>query len=191
MTADLSALIARLEAADIDQAFWSRCDRSGGPDACWPWGGYRNDRGYGVLRPAKKRAVRAHRLAYAIAYGGVDADKLVCHSCDNPSCCNPRHLWLGSYADNNRDRQSKGRSKSTFGSNYSGPRPVRERHGSAKLTESAVNEIRSSDLSGAALARKFGVHEGTISRVRLGQTWTANPLPPKKSTLRAKQGEKT
>lgn len=171
--ADMQELIARLDGgADV---FWSRVQRPS-VEGCWPWTGYKNDRGYGVFRYAKSKAIKTHRLAYALDKGAIPEGMIVCHSCDNPPCCNPAHLWLGTYADNNRDRNEKGRTRTPFSSGYAGPRPAREGHGSAKLTEAAVNDIRSSSSSGAQLARAYGVSESTISRVRAGTTW-GSPIP--------------
>lgn len=82
--------------------FWSRVDSSGGPDACWPWQGELNDNGYGRLRFGGKMEV-AHRVAYELTHGAIPAVRFVCHSCDNPPCCNPAHLWVGTAIDNLRD----------------------------------------------------------------------------------------
>lgn len=85
----------------------------GGPAECWPWTGTRNDLGYGILRVTGKN-VRAHRFAYELASGRpIPVGLEVCHRCDNPPCCNPAHLFLGTQGDNVRDAASKGRLKSS------------------------------------------------------------------------------
>jgi hypothetical protein len=85
-------------------------DRSGGPDACWPWTG-RTEGGYGRLW-FKNKHERAHRVAWALANNQPVPDGMVvCHRCDNPPCCNPADLWLGTRTDNNADRDAKGRQR--------------------------------------------------------------------------------
>lgn len=166
-------LIAKLESASEGsrEKFWSRVDIRGAEE-CWPWTGYRNERGYGVFSYAKASAAKAHRIAYTIAKGRIPDGALICHSCDNPSCCNPAHLWPGSNRDNNADRHAKGRSV-CFGHGAPVPRPVGEQHSSAKLTEASVADIRSSDLPASHFAEKYGVTVSTVCRVRRGETWTA------------------
>ena len=81
--------------------------KCGEPDACWPWPGYRTSGGYGAFSIGQ-RAVAAHRIAYVIA-NGSDGEGVVMHKCDNPPCCNPAHLALGTPQDNTRDAMAKGR----------------------------------------------------------------------------------
>jgi hypothetical protein len=88
------------------ERFWSRVDRRN-EDECWPWTSTLDSDGYGKLRlTGKQRA--AHRVAWALA-NGRNPDLCVCHSCDNPTCVNPAHLWQGTQADNIRDMHAKGR----------------------------------------------------------------------------------
>lgn len=89
--------------------FWDRVDKSGGPDACWPWMGSRSRHGYGRLANKAVSHTSAHRaaLAYAVAVPFDGACAL--HKCDNPPCCNPTHLYWGTKADNARDRDARHR----------------------------------------------------------------------------------
>lgn len=79
-----------------------------GPDECWEWKGHRGNAGYGVAY-CQGLQLRAHRVAYMVAKGDVPEGVLVLHTCDNPPCCNPAHLRLGTYLDNNEDAINKGR----------------------------------------------------------------------------------
>lgn len=150
--------------------FWSKIDQSS-RDGCWPWLGYAGDRGYGVYAYAKGSKKRSHRIAYELATGPIPDGMIVCHSCDNPRCCNPAHLWLGTDADNNADRQAKGRTVSPFGEGYTGNRPRGETHGSARLTEDQAREILARPEHNALLAREYGVSETCVGRLRRGKTW--------------------
>jgi hypothetical protein len=88
--------------------FWGLVDRSGGDDACWPWTRSCNDGGYGTARVGKKFHL-AHRYCYELLFGAPAAGLEVRHSCDNPPCCNPKHLVLGTHSDNMRDCVERGR----------------------------------------------------------------------------------
>lgn len=73
---------------------------------CWNYLKYKNEWGYGRLRHKNKK-VLAHRLSYMLHKGKIPKNMLVCHSCDNPSCVNPEHLWIGTNSDNMKDRYAK------------------------------------------------------------------------------------
>ena len=90
--------------------FWNRVDLTAGGVACWPWRGRRLRSGYGRL-VLRGRQIAAHRIAYELSNGPVPTGLLVCHSCDNPPCCNPLHLWIGTHQDNMDDMMAKGRHK--------------------------------------------------------------------------------
>lgn len=170
---------------DIARRLYARVDRSGGPDACWPWQGRSVDKGYGRFS-YRGRGVGAHRVALMLHLGiELDPDTLVCHHCDNPPCCNPRHLFVGTVADNNADMVVKGRQavgdrhgSRTHPDAFPGP-PVRPRlmgtlNPSAKLVESDIPTIRLRLARGethAAIAADYGVVPPTISKIALGLRW--------------------
>lgn len=79
-------------------------------NGCWEWTGSRHPRGYGMVRIGR-RAFVASRVAWTIKNGPIPEGLFVCHTCDNPPCCNPGHLFIGDYKANARDRQAKGRTK--------------------------------------------------------------------------------
>ena len=85
--------------------FWSKVDKTHG---CWNWTGYRDDSGYGVVRFGGS-ARRSHRVSYEIHFGEFDKELKVLHRCDNPSCVNPDHLFLGTHAANMVDMVEKKR----------------------------------------------------------------------------------
>lgn len=96
---------------------------------CWVWTCYRDKKGYGLLT-WNGRTRRAHHIAWILAYGSVPVGLQVLHKCDNPSCVKPSHLWLGTNADNVRDKMAKNRGCKG------------EHHGAARLTESDIEQIK-------------------------------------------------
>jgi len=99
------------DTTSLERRFWSKVDRSGGPDACWPWTAARfGPESYGAFWKAGKGTNEgAHRRAWEAANGPIPDDLCVLHRCDNRPCCNPAHLFLGTYLDNVRDMIAKGR----------------------------------------------------------------------------------
>lgn len=101
-------------ATDVGVRFWSKV-KTGDPKDCWPWQASVFGFGYGAFRYGA-RTLRAHRVAWILARGGSIPDGLsVLHRCDNPPCCNPLHLKLGTQMDNTEDRMRRGRSRNQFG----------------------------------------------------------------------------
>jgi hypothetical protein len=150
--------------ARLIERFWSFADKRG-PDECWPWRGTRvrsatGSMSYGRFYVGMQRFV-ASRIAYHIVHGGLNPAQLVCHTCDNPPCVNPAHLWLGTNADNMADMVQKGRHPRRFGE--AAPR--------ALLSDDDVRFIRQSSLPSRHLARHFGVTIGTIQKARSGISW--------------------
>lgn len=134
---------------------------------CWLYTGGVQSRGYGVISTRDGRGGRtlAHRKAYELAYGDIPTGMMVCHRCDVRICVNPAHLFLGTASDNTADAMMKGR--------LTWPKVAGEDVWNSKLTWQAVAEIRASNSSGVALARRFGVSTSTVSLIRLGKTWRA------------------
>jgi hypothetical protein len=144
--------------------FWTRVAMAG-PDDCWEWNGYRDPGGYGRYKPAKDASpVGAHRMAWILTNGPIPAGLLVCHSCDNPPCVNPAHLFLGDNAANTADSTQKGRRA----------RPIGSSNGYSRFTESDVREIKRAAESGTsqkAIAALYGCDPSTISYILTGKTW--------------------
>jgi hypothetical protein len=105
----------------------------------------------------------AHRVSYELEHGVEPGDLCVCHSCDNPLCVRPDHLWLGTQADNLADRNNKGRQRALTG----------EDHLSAKLTWDDVENIRANEmnLTQHELAAAFGVSQSAIAKILRRVTW--------------------
>lgn len=102
--------------ASLEERFWQRVDKRA-PDECWEWIAGRTKAGYGYITAGPRgsqRHVYAHRLSYELAHGPIPDGKHVCHRCDNPPCCNPAHLRLGTHADNMADMKAKGRARGRY-----------------------------------------------------------------------------
>lgn len=135
---------------------------------CWNWTGSLNGKGYGSFNPGKlapKFPTKiAHRIAYYIEHGNIDLDLLVCHSCDNPSCCNPAHLWQGTVQDNQKDMKDKGRA------------PRGSKQGMSKLTEADVKAIRTMYKTGrfeqSLIGELFKVSTGNVQHICSNDTWS-------------------
>lgn len=100
------------------ERFWRKV-HVGVPEICWVWHAYRHRQGYGMVGFDGKLYL-AHRVAWALCNGSIPAEIMVCHTCDNPPCCNPKHLFLGTHTDNMRDMQQKDRANHPKGDSTGG-----------------------------------------------------------------------
>lgn len=133
-------------------------------DKCWNWTSTTDKYGYGMFRGIAHSVsyVRAHRYSWALHNGmAIPKGMLVCHSCDNRKCVNPAHLWLGTDADNSRDKHIKGRANSPYG----------EMSPHAKLNESQVREILADIRPHSQLAEQYNVTTMTISDIKCRRSW--------------------
>lgn len=136
---------------------------------CWLWTGTKRNRGGYGQAPGRKLA---HRASFEAFIGPIPDGLVVMHSCDTPACVNPDHLELGTAADNNRDRQAKGRSATgdRHGFRIHPDRiPKGTLNGKSKLNVGSVTEIRTSAETPDGLARRFGVSVDTVKRIRSGK----------------------
>jgi hypothetical protein len=152
---------ALLRQSEIDVCrFWDKVARDG-QDKCWPWQAGRNKDGYGYFHV--NGATRyAHRVAYVLAHGTLDPAMDVCHSCDNPCCVNPRHLWAGTNQANVADKVSKGRSLHGV------------KNPKCRLKADTVRQIvqlRNSGLHEKNIAQQIGCNRRTVSAILTGRQW--------------------
>lgn len=167
---DSSAVAEILFNVNITEAhrkrFWAKAEVRG-PDDCWNWKASKSPKGYGNVK-INYVQYRANRISYLIHYGPFLEALMVCHSCDNPACVNPKHLWLGDALKNAEDRDAKGRY-------VVGYLPVGEAHFCAKLTDAKVllarEYYKKGGFSHRELGDLFGVAKETMSKLLQGKTW--------------------
>lgn len=133
------------------------------PLDCWGWRGSKGKNGYSYLGVSGQSRL-AHRLSYELHVGHIPTGVFVCHHCDNPGCCNPAHLFLGTQADNMKDCATKGRTRRT-------PTIQGEGHYRAKVTQADVRDIRTSSASQSDLARKYGLSRSSIAAIKTRKSW--------------------
>jgi hypothetical protein len=124
-------------------------------NGCWLWTAYKMKNGYGTFR-APHRHELAHRVSHELFVGPIPDGFLVMHSCDNPSCVAPHHLSVGTQHNNMHDAAVKGRMRHG------------EKHGRAKLSNKCADEIRNSVGTQKEIAAKYGIRQGTVSRIKTG-----------------------
>lgn len=143
---------------------------------CWEWIGCKRG-GYGRTiigsrKDGTRKAITAHRLSYLIFHGEIPEGMEVCHRCDNPSCINPDHLFVGTRKDNIDDRERKSRNIVKVG----------EEQPCAKLSKKAVKDARWEHAyhgtSFQKLADRYGVSKKTMQNAINGVTWKCVPYMP-------------
>lgn len=153
--------------AICEERFWSKVEKRG-PDDCWIWTGQNSTSGYGSYKTLGGSMRSASREAYEMTHGPQPQHFVVCHRCDNRLCCNPAHLFLGTVADNNRDRDRKGRQVAPRG----------EQHTRATITEATVRAIRADYVAGIHpknIATTYGVTHAVAYQVATRRTWRHLP----------------
>lgn len=135
-----------------EQRFWRHVQKT---DTCWFWLANKNERGYGTFYYDSKDQ-KAHRVAWVLTRGQIPGGLCVCHRCDNPSCVNPGHLFVGTHLENMRDMRLKGRHRRT---------------NTAKLSPESVALIRSHPAGAAKMAEMYGVSESNVWAIRRRKTW--------------------
>jgi len=155
----------------LAERFWEKVAKRD-DNECWEWTATRTPAGYGhfrvgSMRDGTRRKEMAHRLAYMLATGKtIPKGTVIMHACDNPPCCNPAHLSVGTYAENGKAAYDRKRRVSTIKFGEGSPR--------AKLTAKNVAYIREVGYAKSAreLAAELSVSVSTITAVRIGQNWS-------------------
>lgn len=165
--------------SNVARRFWALVDKDG-PNGCWIWSRCKRSDEYGrfsvgtrkwVLRYGLIQRSKTHRIAYALTFGPIPDGMDVLHHCDNPPCCNPNHLFLGTDVDNVRDKLDKGRENPQCGSD----------NGSSKLNEVIVLQLRRRYATGRysvtqlvawlMATHQLKIHGSTIKGVLRGKRW--------------------
>jgi hypothetical protein len=148
--------------ANTPEVLWDKVDKRS-EDECWPWKGLLKD-GYGRVQ-INDRSYYAHRVIYSLAFPNVIEWKapsrtqetgFLLHKCDNPCCCNPNHLFVGTHADNMADKVAKGRSPDFSGGK--GPR--------CKLTMEQAQEIRQKRRNGVSARQLSAEYEISLPSIK-------------------------
>jgi len=147
------------------ERLWQRLDKQSA-DGCWEYLGGKDRDGYGRVR-IWPIYIRAHRLAWTLTHGPIPVGLKVLHCCDNPPCCNPAHLFLGTNLDNVADKVRKGRQ--ARGAWMAKNRVNGERHPHAKLTDEQVATIR--DLARIGVEQKEIAQRFDISQAHVSNIW--------------------
>lgn len=142
----------------MEREFWSLV-KIGLPNDCWAWLGKKQfGRGYGRFR-----SYAAHRFAFESRFGIKPGEFCICHSCDNPSCVNPKHLFLATQAENLRDMWAKSRGKNNTRRG--------ESCNKAKLTADQAIAVFKSIKSTRSIAKEFGISRTAVQYIKTRKNW--------------------
>lgn len=146
----------------LAERFWLKVDVRG-PDECWPWLASTNPNGYGqIIDDEHGQMLKAHRVCWTLCFGPIPPGLNVLHGCDNPPCCNPRDLFLGTQAGNIADMVAKNR--------QNGGPPLGIRN-NCKITEAQADEIRCASGLQRQIAARFGITPSQVSNIKSGKSW--------------------
>ena len=130
-------------------------------ESCWDWEGSLRGKGYGGFRQNNKMYI-ASRVSYELYKNPIPEGLLVCHTCNNPKCVNPNHLYLGTYQENTQQAVKEGRQYI----------PKGVENGSAKLTEEQIFLIREDPRSQRTIAKEYGISQLHVSRIKRKISWS-------------------
>ncbi len=160
---------------DPIQRFWSHVDKSAD---CWVWTGSKSD-GYGKCR-FQTKFQNTHRVSWKLANGEIPDGMCVLHKCDNPPCCNPDHLFLGTKLDNARDCIAKGRFPDVASHGAKTRLMPGDKHRLAKITMADARHIRELRAAGLKLSEIAAIHSISVPRISsicTGKSWLEEPAP--------------
>ena len=140
--------------------FWKKVKKTPG---CWEWLGSKDRKGYGRIKETLRNGnLKAHRVSYELHLGPIPTGLWVLHTCDNPSCVCPDHLFLGTNDDNVKDQLAKGRSRKG------------ERNANAHLTPADIKEIHQARARGEScrsIAERLSISRSNVYMILEGHSW--------------------
>ena len=146
--------------------FFAKVVRGESTDACWVWTGSKSSKGYGNFN-VNRSTQSSHRISYRLHVGEIGEGLIICHTCDNPACVNPDHLFTGTHLDNVTDKMDKGRDR------YGNQKGIA--NASSRLSEEDVRYIVTllPSMTNVAISKLIGkVTHASVSLIRRGKSWS-------------------